>query len=331
MFLRFLNRERPFWIILTLFWLYTGPAWAGEDLNFQVWLQSLQEEALSRGISQATVNKTLTQITLLPRVLELDSRQPEFALTLNGYLETVAPEVRVQEGREKWLEHQTLLTGISRRYGVQPRFLIALWGVETRYGQRNGRYSVIDALATLSYQGRRSTFFRRELFAVLFLVDQGLLDPENLRGSWAGALGLFQFMPSSIRRFGVDFDGDGQIDLSGTPGDAMASAANYLTKCGWKKDQTWGMEVSVPHSLNRKWIGLSRQKKVSQWRIMGLRDSQGHPLPNKGNDLASLIQPEGAEGPTFLVFHNYRVLLKWNRSHLFALAVGILADRLDVP
>jgi membrane-bound lytic murein transglycosylase B len=329
--LKIFGGKRCLWVFSALFWVLLGPAWAAEDLQFQTWLQALQEEALTRGIYQETINRTLNKVTIIPRVLELDNRQPEFAMTLNDYLDLVAPEVRVQEGREKWQEHQALLTGISRRYGVPPRFLLSLWGVETRYGQRNGRYPVIDALATLSYQGRRQSFFRKELFAVLYLVDQGFLAPENLNGSWAGALGLFQFMPSSIRRFGIDFDGDGRIDLSGTPADALASAANYLAKCGWKREQTWGMEVRLPPALNRKWIGLGKQKKTSQWRIMGVRDSQGQPLTNNLNVQGSLIQPPGAEGRTFLVYHNYRVLLKWNRSYHFALAVGILADRLDVP
>jgi membrane-bound lytic murein transglycosylase B len=309
--------------------LYLCPAWADESANFKIWREALQEEALTRGISQSTLDKTLSRIELIPRVIELDNHQPEFALPLKDYLKIVASEARIQEGREKWMEHQEVLKRVSLKYGVQPRFLVALWGVETRYGLLNGRYPVISALATLAYQGRRSLFFRKELFEVLRLIDQGHLAPEELNGSWAGALGLFQFMPSSIRRFGVDYDGDGRIDLIKTPADALASAANYLVKCGWKRDQTWGQEVRLPESFNRKWIGLNRRKNLSQWRIMGVQDISGHPLPQKPNLQASLIEPQGAGGPVYLVYSNYRTLLKWNRSHLFALAVGILSDRLD--
>jgi membrane-bound lytic murein transglycosylase B len=323
-----MNRGGVGFLVVILF-LYICPAWADESTNFIVWQEALEEEALARGISQTTLDKSLKGIELIPRIIELDNHQPEFALSLEDYLKIVASETCIQEGREKWLEHQTLLTRISQKYGVQPRFLVALWGVETRYGQLNGRYPVISALATLAYQGRRKAFFRKELFEVLRLIDQGHLAPEDLTGSWAGALGQFQFMPSSIRRFGVDYDGDGRIDLAKAHADAFASAANYLAKCGWKRDQTWGQEVRLPESFNRKWVGLGRKKSISQWRLMGIRAINGNPWPNTPNLKASLIVAQGANGPAYLVYPNYRTLLKWNRSHLFGLAVGILSDRLN--
>jgi membrane-bound lytic murein transglycosylase B len=329
MVLKFFRNKGGIGLLLGIFFFYLCPAWADESPNFRNWREALQEEARARGISRETLDKALKGIELIPRIIELDNNQPEFVLSLRDYLNIVASEIRVQEGREKWQEHQSALARIGRQYGVQPRFLVALWGVETRYGQLNGRYPVISALTTLAYQGRRSAFFRRELFEVLHLIDQGHLAPEELNGSWAGAIGLFQFMPSSIRRFGIDFDGDGRIDLAKTYADAFASAANYLVKCGWKRDQTWGQEVRLPDSFNRKWVGLGRGKNLSQWRVLGIRDINGHPLSPKPNLKASLIMPQGANGPAYLVYPNYRTLLKWNRSHFFGLAVGILSDRLD--
>jgi membrane-bound lytic murein transglycosylase B len=328
MFLIFLKTRRRIGMSLLMVLLCLSPVWADESENFKIWRGALMEEALARGISQATVDKTLKNIEFIPRVIELDRYQPESVLSLNAYLNIVASETRVQEGREKWQEYYSLLDRVGQQYGVQPRFLVALWGVETRYGQLNGRYPVVSSLATLAYNGRRSAFFRRELFEVLRLIDQGHLAPEELNGSWAGALGLFQFMPSSIRRFGIDFDRDGRIDLAKTYADAFASAANYLVKCGWKKDQTWGREVRLPEPFNRKWVGMGKQKTIRQWQIMGVKDIKGAPLPENFNLKASLIQPQGAGGPVYLVYPNYRTLLKWNRSHLFGLAVGILSDRL---
>ena len=328
MFFGFLKTREGIRLLLLILFTCCSTAWADESENFKIWRGALMEEALARGISQATVDKTLKDIEFIPRVIELDRYQPEFVLSLKDYLNIVASEIRVQEGREKWQEYYSLLDRVGLQYGVPPRFLVALWGVETRYGQLNGRYPVVSSLVTLAYNGRRSAFFRRELFEVLRLIDQGHLSSEELNGSWAGALGFFQFMPSSIRRFGVDFDGDGRIDLAKTYADAFASAANYLVKCGWKKDETWGQEVRLPEPFNRKWVGMGKQKTLRQWQTLGVRDMKGSALPDNLKLKASLIQPQGTNGAAYLVYSNYRTLLKWNRSHLFGLAVGILSDRL---
>jgi membrane-bound lytic murein transglycosylase B len=303
-------------------------ALAGEPPSFQNWLADLREEALSKGISPNTLDKTLNNLEPIPRIIELDSNQPEFSRTLTEYLNLVVSESRVQEGREKWRTNRILLEKIAPRYGVQPRFLLALWGIETRYGRLSGKYPVIASLATLAFQGRRSSFFRKELLEALMVVDKGHMTPEAMNGSWAGAIGQFQFMPSSFRRFGVDFDGDGRIDMAQPCADAFASAANYLAKCGWKGGQTWGREVQLPKSFDGKWIGLETHKSLRQWRVLGVQGMMGRKLPTKPNLTASLIQPERPDGRAFLVYHNYKVLLKWNRSQFFGLSVGLLADRL---
>jgi membrane-bound lytic murein transglycosylase B len=319
-------------IILILIWVtpffYIPLSLAEEMPSFQNWLIDLREEALSKGISPNTLDRSLNNIEPIPRIIELDNNQPEHIRTLKDYLNMVVSEDRVQEGQEKLRANRLLLEKIARRYKVQSRFLVAFWGVETRYGRLSGKFPVMASLATLAFQGRRRAFFRKELLEALFVVDQGHMIPEAMMGSWAGATGQFQFMPSSFRRFGVDFDGDGRIDMAQPGADAFASAANYLTKCGWKGDQTWGREVQLPKSFNRKWIGLETHKSLSQWRSMGVRGLMGRRLPQKPHLTASLIEPDGPDGRAFLVYHNYRVILKWNRSQLFGLAVGLLADRI---
>jgi membrane-bound lytic murein transglycosylase B len=319
-------------VLWTLVWAipicFISIALAEEPPNFQKWLAELREEARAKGVSPATLDRTLNNIQPNPRIIELDNNQPEFSRTLKDYLNSVVSETRVHEGREKLRVNQIVLEKISRRYKIQPRFLLALWGVETRYGRLSGKTPVFISLATLAFQGRRSAFFRKELLEALLVVDQGHMEPEAMTGSWAGAFGQFQFMPSSFRRFGVDFDGDGRVDIAQPGVDAFASAANYLAKCGWKGDQTWGREVQLPRSFDRQWIGLEKHKSLSQWQAMGVTGLMGQKLPRKPNLTASLIEPDGPEGRAFLVYHNYTVILKWNRSRLFALAVGILADRI---
>lgn len=296
--------------------------------SFETWLADLRAEALVRGISQATLNEALSGLEPIPRVIELDRNQPEFKLTFAEYLNRVVPQNRVVTGRKKLREHQSLLTRISQRYGVQPRFLVALWGIETDFGRYMGDFPMIGAIATLAYDGRRSSFFRNELFHALRIVQKGHIGAAKMRGSWAGAMGQVQFMPSTFQSFAVDYDGDRRIDIWSNLGDVFASAANYLSQSGWVADQIWGREVSLPTQFNRKLVSLKTRKRLTEWQALAVRRLNGKDLPMKPNLLASVVQPDGPEGKAFIVYRNYRALLEWNQSIFFGLAVGILADRI---
>jgi len=296
------------------------------ETDFATWLAGLRTEALGRGISQSTLDQSFANVAPIPRVLELDRAQPEFTLTYAKYFARVVNDQRVLRGRELLKTHKTLLAEIGQKYGVQPRFIVALWGIETDFGRITGGFNVIPALATLAYDGRRSNFFRGELFAALAIVDKGHIAARDMRGSWAGAMGQPQFMPSTFLGFAVDYNGDGRADIWTTPVDVFASAANYLAKSGWRDDLTWGRAVQVPAAVDRANYGLGVSKPLAEWQAMGVSRREGGPLPARPIN-ASLVEAE-ANGPTFLVYDNYRVIMKWNRSTFFALSAGQLADRI---
>jgi membrane-bound lytic murein transglycosylase B len=296
--------------------------------SFQVWLADVRKEALSIGVSEETLNSAFRDLRPIPMVIERDRSQPEFKLTLDEYLNRVVTERTIREGRKKLHEHRDLLTRISKQYGVQSEFVVALWGIETRYGQRTGSFPVLAAVATLAYDGRRSKYFRREFLNALKILDDGHVSRENMNGSWAGAMGQVQFMPSSFQSYAVDYDGDGRIDIWNNVGDALASAANYLARSGWEGDQGWGREIQLPMGFNKKFINSRISKSLSEWHRIGV---SGKGFPQNPNLQAFIVQPDGEVGRTFLTYPNYRVILKWNRSNFFAVAVGTLADRIAMP
>ncbi|PPR65057.1 MAG: Membrane-bound lytic murein transglycosylase B [Alphaproteobacteria bacterium MarineAlpha4_Bin2] len=294
--------------------------------DFDAWLEDFSHEARRKGISDATLTIALRGLKPVPRVIELDRRQPEFTLTFANYMKRVVTSTRIRKARARFTRHRELLKKIGKRFKVQPRFIIALWGIETDFGRITGGFNVIPALATLAHDGRRSAFFRSELLNALTIVDQGHIRPGNMKGSWAGAMGQVQFMPSSFLNFAVDFDGDGQKDLWTTHEDVFASAANYLSKSGWNGSQTWGRLVLLPQDFDSSLINYKNVRKpLSEWQMLGLRRAGGGDLP-KVEISASLVRPMDGKDPAFLVYGNYRSILKWNRSHYFALAVGRLAD-----
>ena len=295
------------------------------ESSFRAWLSTLEREALSSGIPLNTLTTALSSVELEPRVIELDRRQLEPPLPLDQYLSRVITKDRVLVGRKKLIENRILLDSIAVRYGVQPRFLVALWGAETDFGRVTGSFQVIDSLITLIYDGRRGTFFRKELIHALRILDEGHVSIDEMKGSWAGAMGQLQFMPSTFRSFAVDFNDDGRKDIWKSHEDAFASAANYLSQSGWNYDQTWGQEVFFPEEFDRTSIRFKQRKRLSEWKALGLRPLHGRNFPSK-DFISSIIQPNGAAGQAFLVYGNYRVILRWNRSHRFALSVGMLSD-----
>lgn len=305
----------------------SGTPAPAQSQEFARWLDGVRQEAAQKGISQTTIRDALSGVQPIPRVLELDRRQPESTLTFQDYLDRVVNDARVVRGRQMLEEHRDLLQAVSHRYGVQPRFIVALWAIESDFGRITGNFQVVDALATLAYDGRRSAYFRGELFNALRILDQGHISPRAMRGSWAGAMGQSQFMPSSFLSYAQDFDGDGRRDIWGTLGDVFASAANYLRQNGWRGDETWGRWVLLPPGFDTRQAGLDTRRSLDEWRTIGVRRSDGEALPTR--DLkASIVLPGGAGGPASIVYENYRTIMKWNRSHYFAHAVGILADEI---
>jgi len=303
------------------------PARAAEE-DFAVWLAGLRQDALAQGIRPATLDRALTGLEPLPRVIELDRQQPETTVSYADYLRRVVSPERCQAARDRLAENRALLAAVGKRYGVQPRFIVALWGIETAFGQVIGKFPVIASLATLAYDGRRSAFFRKELINALRIIDQDDVDPKEMVGSWAGAMGQSQFMPSSFLLYAVSYSGDGRRDIWHRREDVFASIANYLAQLGWHGDETWGRLVRVPGGLDPALIGPGVRRSLAQWRKLGLRRADGGPLPARPIE-ASLLQPGGADGPAVLVYDNYRALMKWNSSNYFATAVGLLADSME--
>ena len=297
-----------------------------EEQNFGQWLTEFKQEALSKGISEQTFEAAFKGVKPIPRIVELDRKQPEFTLTLEEYVSRVVPQRRIRLGKKRLRENRALLDRVAAKYGVQPRFLVAFWGIETDFGRLTGGYSVIAAITTLAYDGRRADFFRSQLMDALQILEEGHTTPGKMTGSWAGAMGQAQFMPSTFRAYAVDFDGDNKIDLWGNKGDVFASAANYLATVGWDSNQTWGREVKLPEGFDTSLLGLETKKSLAEWNELGVRRLSGEDLPERELQ-ASLVQPdEGKYVRSYLVYDNYRAIMHWNKSHKFAIAVGTLAD-----
>ena len=296
--------------------------------SFDDWLAQFRQEALAEGISATALDRALDGVRPIPRVIELDRRQPEGRLTFREYNQRVLSPSRIERGRELMREHRGLLDRVAADYGVQPRFIVALWGIESSYGSFTGEFPVIGALATLAYDGRRAAFFRKELLQALRIVERGDVVPEQMRGSWAGAMGQSQFMPSSYLAHAVDYDGDGRRDIWTSPPDVFASIANYLAKAGWNDRYTWGRQVQLSDHLDAQAAGLEIVKPLPEWHALGVKRSNGDDLPVVALD-ASLLRMDEGQGPAYLVYNNFRVLMAWNRSTYFALTVGELADLID--
>ncbi len=309
--------------------LVAAPAHAQEDEltaeGFQNWLDDIRVEAGQKGISNETLFAVLENIEFLPRVVELDGKQPERTLTFQEYRKRVIPNSRVRRAKRLLQEHNTLLADVAKKYGVQARFIVALWGVESDFGKRMGGFYVPSALGTLAYEGRRSEFFTKEFFHALKILDDKHINEKDMLGSWAGAMGQTQFMPSSFLNFAEDYNGDGRKDIWTTRSDVFASIANYLVESGWDKDQTWGRKVTLPADFPQFLVGLEQKKKLAEWNKLGVRREDGRSLPVVDLE-ASIVLPGGKREDAYLVYDNYRVLLKWNRSQYFATAVGLLSD-----
>ncbi|MEK9967792.1 MAG: lytic murein transglycosylase [Ferrovibrio sp.] len=309
--------------------------------EFETFLAEVRAEALQKGIKPDVVKTALTGVEPVMRIIERDRNQAEFKLSFATYRDRVITPANVQRGQKLRDEYQTLLRQVAQRYGVQPRFVLAIWGIETRYGAVKADVPLMHSLATLAFDRRRSSYFRNELFAALTMLDRGYIDFPTMKGSWAGAMGQPQFMPSSYLAYAEDFDGDGKRDIWTNTGDVFASIANYLAKAGWNTAQTWGREVKISPELQKS-LGnyaregrsgcraidqMTRDLSLEEWTRLGVRRADGGELP-KVQQSGALVQPDGPTGPTFLVYGNYRSVLRYNCAHHYALTVSLLADRL---
>ena len=301
-------------------------AHAGED-NFSACLGRLEQQARAEAIPDALIDEVFPGLRFQARVIELDRAQPEFVQSFAGYLRGRVSTRRVIQGRLLLVQHQDLLAQLSREYGVPGQVLVALWGMESDFGGYTGRMPILDSLATLACDGRRSGFFTGQLMTALRLMERESLEVASMRGSWAGAMGQTQFMPSTFYDHAVDGDGDGRIDLWNSPADALASGANLLSNLGWASGQRWGREVSLPNDFAFEKTGMEQPRPLAEWAELGVRRADGAPLPIADMD-GRLLLPTGHAGPAFLVYDNFDVLLGWNRSVSFAIAVGHLADRI---
>ncbi len=320
-------------ILLACLGLFLGLALSAssEPLpDFNEWLAGLRAEAVASGISVETLDSALVGLAPIPRVLELDRAQPEDTLSLAQYLAIMAGEQRLRKGRDRLAAKRELLAGVEAEYGVPPAILTALWGIESDFGRVTGTFPVLGALATLAHDRRRAAFFRRELLAALTLCDTGVVVLSELRGSWAGAMGQLQFLPSVLLRYGVDADRDGRISIWRAGPDLFASGARYLAASGWQAGQPWGIEVALPGGMPTGELRADVRKPVAVWFHAGLR-----PIRTPGAQVstlpATLYLPEGPVGRAFLIMDNFEVLLRWNRSTKYALAVGLLGDQLLDP
>ncbi len=299
--------------------------------SFEQYVQMLKQEARTQGISESTVESAFTDVAYKPRAVKADKNQPEKKLTLDEYIPRAVPDWKVKQARKLYKKHYADLQRIGEEYGVQPRFIVALWGVESNFGTYTGNYKVMDALTTMAYDGRREAFFKAEAMHALRILDEGHISIEDFKGSWAGAMGQPQFMPSSFMAYAADGNGDGKKDIWNTKADVFASAANYLSQSGWQDKYTWGRQVQVPANISLELQGRSEEKGkyLQEWSELGIKRFDGRPLPKLDEDIkAWLIMPDDQNGRSYLVYNNYNVLMKWNRSYYFALAVSHLADRI---
>lgn len=335
-----LYRTLTIMVMVTLALGLSGPQVLAQNQDFATWLEGVRAEARQLGISEKIIRSALKDIQPVRRVIKRDRNQSEFKLTLATYMKRVVHKRNIDRGRKMARQHRDLLARVSRKYGVQGRVILAIWGIETRFGAVKANVPIIPSIATLAFDKRRSKYFRAQLISILKMLDKGYIEQENLLGSWAGAMGQPQFMPSSYLAYAQDFDGDGRRDIWNNTGDVLASIANYLAVHGWKPDMTWGRAVQIPEGLAARLGEFTRRaargcrartsepRRLSEWQAAGVRRIDGTDLPTR--DLSAvLVIPDGPAGKeAFLVYRNYAAVMAYNCAHLYAVTVGILSDRI---
>lgn len=331
-------------LFITLLPFKNLQAKALSEEGFNQYIVELKKEALSQGFEQALIEASFAKVKFHKRAVIADRKQPEKVETLDTYLPKRVPSWKVKKARLLYKKHQEILTKIGNDYGVQPRFIVALWGLETNFGKFTGGYNVISALSTLAYEGRREVFFKKQLWAALTILDEGHISINDMKGSWAGAMGQNQFMPTSFLAYAVDGDGDGKKDIWQNQVDIFASMANYLKKEGWNDELTWGRQVKLPENFDtslaipkntgsrKNWLKAwsNTEKTLAQWQALGIRRTDGTNLPNV-DIKAALVFPDDESGRAYLAYNNYKSLMHWNLSYYFVSSVGHLSDRIKFP
>lgn len=302
-------------------------SYALDNAEFEQCMAQLRAQADEAGIPAQVISRSLNTVKLNERVIELDRSQPEFTSSFSDYYTRRVSETRIETGRKKYREQQPLLQELTREYGIPGHYLVAFWGLETNYGGFLGSIPVLDALSTLACEGRRGDYFSGELMNALRIIQSGDVEASQMEGSWAGAMGQTQFMPAIFLKYAIDHDGDGKRNLWKSTDDALASGANFLQGLGWQREQRWGREVRLPESFDYQLTGFSHQRSLSDWAEQGITLPNGSPLP-QADMQAAVIVPSGHNGPAFLAYQNFRVIMGWNRSESYAITVGRLADRI---
>ncbi|MCF1709499.1 lytic murein transglycosylase [Tabrizicola sp. J26] len=295
--------------------------------DYDRWVAAFRPRAEARGISAATYDRAFAHGGYMPEVIEKANNQTEFKRSLQDYLAITASDEKVANGKAALARYRGLIDSISATYGVEPEVIVAVWGVESNFGTRTGNIPVVGALSTLVYSGYRADFFEDQLIAALKIVQNGDVTPERMTGSWAGAMGQTQFIPTTYLAYAVDYDGDGRRDIwAADPTDALASTAAYLQKSGWRKGQPWGVEVTLPAGFDTSVAGRGKGRSTSAWAAMGVRDMNGRVVPDYGP--ASLLLPAGSSGPAFLIFNNFNAIARYNNAVNYVIGVGHLSDRI---
>lgn len=297
------------------------------NARFQNWIKAFRGRALGQGISGTTFDRAFRGVQYDAEVIKRDRNQSEFTKTIWDYLASAASKERVRDGKAALRKHRRKLDAIEARYGVEKEVVVAVWGLESRYGEYRGDMDVIQSLATLAFDGRRGRFFEAQLIAALKILQNGDTTPRNMTGSWAGAMGHTQFIPTSYEAYAVDFTGDGRRDIwSDDPSDALASTAAYLARFGWVKGQPWGVEVKLPRGFNYGLANRKTKKSPAEWARIGVLGVDGKPVPNYGS--GSILLPAGGRGVAFMVFKNFSVIERYNAADAYVIGVGHLSDRI---
>lgn len=300
---------------------------SASDKAFRKWVVGFRSRAIAAGIKGSVVDKAFRGVHYNADVVKLDRNQSEFTKQIWEYLDSAVSKTRISNGKKALRKHRKTLDRIEARYGVDKEIVTAVWGLESAYGVRRGSRPLIESLATLAYDGRRGRFFEKQLIAALKIIQAGDVAPLRMTGSWAGAMGHTQFIPTSYLAYAVDFTGDGKRDIwSDNPTDALASTAAYLARFGWKTGQPWGVEVRLPKGFDASRAKRSLKQAPSAWAAEGIKDMNGKPVPNYG--AASILLPAGSTGAAFMIFHNFGVIEKYNKADAYVIGVGHLADRL---
>ena len=321
-------------LIICLFTIFNSSISLSNE-KFNEWLIEFKGRAINQGVSKDTVDNALKNVKFLERIVALDRKQPEFFEKTYEYLDKRVNEARIQAAKKLLSENSILLQKVNAKFKVDNEILVALWGIETNFGVNKGKVDIISALSTLSFDNRRTEYFEKELIILLKLIDKKIVKYESLYGSWAGAIGNFQFMPSTIQNYALNFDENSDIDLINSFHDSLASAANYLKTIGWNENDIWGFEIQTDKEFDKNLISPdSRNFKnkitIAQLKLLGFKNKNGSEILISDKKEGWLIRPDGEDGPIYIVFDNFLRLLEWNRSLRFAITVGTLSDKIKI-